>query len=92
MPRNGFFFLFMAQVTTRAGKGKDGDRGGRQNTTDVRGFAAGRGRAPRVTRAPEAERQVGTKLRPPRIPRAEVPETRLGDFRPRLRDGDAAGA
>ena len=54
MPKNGFFFLFMAPVTPTAKKGRDGGRGRRRKTTDVRGSVTGRITA-RVTRAPEAE-------------------------------------
>lgn len=81
MPKNGFFFLFMASVTTTAGKGREsGYRGRRRKTTDVPGFSAGRALGPGVTRAPEAKVAGLMKPRPLRIPRADVPES---DFRHR---------
>lgn len=63
MPRNGFFFLFMAPGTTKIWKRKDGGRSQRRKPRDVRGFASLHGLG--VTRAPEAESAVRTRPRPP---------------------------
>lgn len=82
MPRNGFFFLFMAPAT-RAAKAATETAAGGERTTDVGGCAAGRGRGPRVTRAPEAER--GGRRGPAHlaVPGRKLRTRGSGDFRPR---------
>lgn len=84
MPRNGFFFLFMAPATTRAAKGGTKTAAGGEKTTDVRGCAAGSGRGPRVTRAPEAECEVRRSPAHLGFPGRKFRKRGSGDFRPRL--------
>lgn len=74
MPRNGFFFLFMAPPPRPAKR--DGNRSGRRRAADARAARGKKVRAPRQPR-PETERAVRKKPRPPRVPGAEVPETHL---------------
>lgn len=56
MPKNGFFFLFMAPVTPKAKNVKDPGRSQKRNSTKL--LPPQEAIATCVTRAPEAERPV----------------------------------
>ena len=76
MPKNGFFFLFMAPVTPKAKNVKDPGRSLKRTTTESLSSAAGsncRLRHP----CPGSRTPRTTQPRLPWIPRAEVHETRL---------------
>lgn len=75
MPRNGFFFLFMAPATTRPARRGTGPRR-EAETAGGRGGAAGRGRGPRVT-APRKQTARRAAAPPTSGPRAEVPDSGL---------------
>lgn len=81
MPKNGFFFLFMAPVTTTAGEeeGTEAATAGKRPQTSQapqqEELPDPASPAPRKQRSPAARSPAHSP--PPPIPRAEVPENRL---------------